>query len=243
MSTAEPAGCKFVWPQIDEAHARLHELEKQDRRHWISACAIMLVLAVALCAVSLPGVRVAQLSSRAPSFVAFALLLLVVLFALRALQLQRSVARMRRELASELAIIAASETLKIAAGKANETEEDRRKAPRVACDQRLSVSANYPNGIQELYGRIIDVCEHGMGAIVPGALTPGQEVVLQFSLNGEGGAKAIKVAAIVRQRSGFRYGFNFVGLNDSDREQIEDLRLDSQTVINSVKSATASSTN
>jgi hypothetical protein len=198
----------------------------------------MLALAVALFAFTLPGVAGSILIGKPLTLAVRSLLLLVVLFGLKALRNQRNLAQMRRELSSELAVIAASETLKIAVNPSPEVE--RRSLPRAACDQKLTVSAQGADGQQPYYGRIIDICEHGMGAIVPGVLTPGQDVVLQFSLadeaeqfsgpvpvkrNLEKPPKELKLSAIVRQRSGFRYGFNFVAMSDSDRAEIEKYRV------------------
>jgi hypothetical protein len=242
-----PVGGKFVSMHIGEAHDRLHQLDIQERQHWAAAITIMLALSVALFAFTLPGVAGAVLIGRMLTLAVRALLLLVILFGMRALRNQRKLANMRRELSSELAVIAAAETLNIAINPGPKVE--RRELPRAACDQKLTVSAQGADGQQQFYGRIVDICEHGIGAIVPGVLTPGQDVVLQFWLSDEAEqfrgpvpvkrnlekpSKEFKLSAIVRQRSGFRYGFNFVAMSDSDRDEIERYRV-GDSVINVAK--------
>lgn len=250
--TESPVDGKFVSTHIGAAHDRLYQLDIRDRQHWAAAVTIMLALAVALFAFTLPG---AVLIGRPLVLAVRALLLLVALFGLRALRNQRSLAQMRRELSSELAIIAASETIKIASDPGPDVE--RRGLPRAPCDQRLTVAAQGADGWQRFYGRIIDICEHGMGAIVPGVLTPGQDVVLQFSLLDEAEQfsgpvrvkrnpekappKEFKLSAIVRQRSGFRYGFNFVAMSEADRAEIEKYRVGENVVSVAARKGAASS--
>lgn len=224
MNKTASVPTKSIWPHIDEAHARLHTLEQKDRRHWFLASTIMVALAVGLFSLSLPGVAVLVFSGKGMTFAVRGLLLLVLLFAVQALRRQRSTAQSRRELASELAIIAASETLKIAVGKPHDAEKDRRELPRLVWDERLAVTPQGTDVDERFYGRIIDICEHGLGAIVSGALTPGQAVTLQFSLQVAESERAMKLAAVVRQRNGFRYGFSFTHMSEADREQIEALR-------------------
>jgi hypothetical protein len=245
-TTGSPAG-KFVWPHIDEAHARLRDWDKQERRHWLVASIIIVALAITILALAFPDVAESLFKNRHFAAALQSLMLLVMIFAVLAFRRQRSRAKTRRELTSELAIVAASETLKMVVGTPHQLEEERRRATRVSCDQRLTVTAQGPEGVQESYGRIMDVCEHGIGAILPGSLTIGQEVVLQFSLfdcgqgEQEKTERAMKLAATVRQRTGFRYGFNFLSISDSERALIEALRLaDTELLNNTGKSATAS---
>jgi hypothetical protein len=253
-ATESPLNGKFVPNHIGEAHDRLYKLDVQDRQHWAAAVTIMLALSVALFAFTLPGVAGAILIGKFLTFAVRSLLLLVTIFGLRALVNQRNMAQARRQLSSELAVIAASETLKIAVDPGPETE--RRDLPRAPCDQHLTVAAQGPDGQQRFYGRIIDICEHGMGAIVPGVLTPGQDAVLQFTLSDEGEqfsgptqakgaskfpAREFKLNAIVRQRSGFRYGFNFVAMSDADRAEIEKYRVGESVVKVATKTVAANS--
>jgi hypothetical protein len=245
-------GGKFVSMQIGEAHDRLHQLDMQDRHHWAAAITIMLALSATLFAFTLPGIGGAIHIGKLVALSVRALLLLVTLFGLNALRNQRKMAQMRREVAAELAVIAAAETLHIAINPGREVE--RRDVPRAACDQKLTVLAQAADGKQQLYGRIVDICEHGMGAIVPGVLAPGQDVILQFSLSDEAEQfrgpmparqnlekppREFKLSAIVRQRSGFRYGFNFVAMSDSDRAEIERYRAGDKVVSIAGKGAPA----
>ncbi len=219
---------KFVSMQVGEAHDRLRQLEVKDRRHWAATIAVLLSIAVALYSFTLPGIADSIIAGKPLRYAVRCLLLLVMLFAIQALREQRRMAQRRREVASELAVIAASETLKIAMSNGLAAIE-RRAAPRMVCEQRLNVTAQGPDGVHHFYGRMIDISENGLGAIVPGILSVGQEVVLEFSLTDEEVPEAaisatepkpLKISAIVRQRSGFRYGFSFIAIDEADRKQI-----------------------
>lgn len=248
MDGKESPEGKFISMQIGDAHERLRRLEVKDRRHWAATITVLLSIAVALYSFTLPNVADSVLSGKPLRYAVRSLLFLVLLFAMRALREQRKTAQKRRELASELAVIAASETLKIAMGNGAPAIE-RRATPRSVCEQRLNVTAQGPDGVQHYYGRMIDISETGVGAIVPGLLSPGQEVVLEFSLVeeelAEAGAstkdsKPLRVTAIVCQRSGFRYGFNFVKISDADQAQIHAFRRSDNVVSIVAKSAAES---
>ncbi len=228
MDDKESPKEKFVSMQIGEAHERLHRLEVRDRRHWAAMIAVLLSIAVALYSFTLPDVADSILSGKPLRYAVRSLLVLVLLFAIRALREQRRMAQQRRELASELAVIAASETLQIAMRNGGAAIE-RRATPRTPCEQRLSVTVQGSHGSQHYYGRMIDIGEHGIGAIVPCVLSPEQQVLLEFSLDDEElveaaafikKSKPLKASAIVCQRSGFRYGFNFVSISEADQAQI-----------------------
>lgn len=234
MSGTQSPGEKFISLQISEAHSRLQKLEVKDRQYWIAMVALMLLLVAAMFVLTTPGIADSIVALKSLKVAVWFLLGLVFVFGITALRKQRTFAQVRRELSSELAVIAAAEMLNINNMKAG-PDEDRREAPRAACNQRVNVSAHGSEGPQYFYGRIIDICEHGIGAIIPAILAPGQEVVLEFSLHDEEtlqnsidparrNAKPIKVGAIVRQRSGFRYGFNFVAPSESDVQEIESYR-------------------
>ena len=247
MDGKESSEGKFASMQIGQVHDRLHRLEVKDRRHWMATIAVLLSIGVALYSFTLPGIADSILAGKPLRYAVRCVLLLVVLFALRALREQRRMAQRRRELASELAVIAASETLKVAMRNGQGMLE-RRAAPRIVCEQRLNVTAQGPEGEQHFYGRMIDICGDGVGAIVPGILSVGQEVLLEFSLTDEEvpeaaaaatEPKSMKVAASVRQRSGFRYGFNFIGISEADRKQIQAFRGSDKVVSISGRGAAA----
>ncbi len=220
-----PGDAKVVSTQINEAHQRLSELDIKDRRHWVATVIVLVVLAVTLYALTFPMVVDVVLSGDTIKLTVRLLLVCVVVFGFLALQRQRVFAARRREAASEIAVITASETLRAENGKPG-PEVERRGAVRIGCNQRVTVRTHNSEGLEVYYGRVLDICEHGLGAIVPSMMEPGQEVLLEFSLidSPRTPSAPLKVSAIIRQRSGFRYGFNFVALSESDRGQIASYR-------------------
>ena len=59
---------------------------------------------------------------------------------------------------------------------------------------------------------------HGIGATLTGSLEPGEIVTLDIPLPLT--PYPIRVRAIVRYRQGLRYGFEFLTLNDNQRDTI-----------------------
>src|ERR1700732_4563475 len=75
--------------------------------------------------------------------------------------------------------------------------------PRFALAVPLSIQCRTGERIQ---GRTVDVSESGMSAIISLDMLVGQAVELGFLLDGG----PIKVQAMVKNKSAFRYGFEFV---------------------------------
>jgi len=67
-----------------------------------------------------------------------------------------------------------------------------------------------------LYGRIIDLSEMGLGAVISGSLERGMTVSLEFSTGL--GKPTLLLTADVRYARGFRHGFEFTGLKPFDLE-------------------------
>ena len=85
-------------------------------------------------------------------------------------------------------------------------------------DVRLnSISVNtkpYPGGT-----RVGQLTESGIGLMIPANLKKHDRAVLEFTLpNSE---KPLQVNAVLRDRSGFRYWFEFVSLTDEQRAKIQ----------------------
>lgn len=217
--------------KISEAYERLHRLEKLDRREWVVLTASALVLALSLLLLSLTGAEslFTQPPFRVASRITFLLLAVLVI---RAWRQQRRLARRRRELSSDLAVIASSETLSAAIGNPPAGVE-RRVLSRILCDERLAVFTVEPGSSRPLFGRILDLSEEGLGAIVPTVLNLGQHVILEFSLGDgqrEHPSNLIRVDAVVRQRNGFRYGFSFLMMDESGRNRIMSYRTSAKVV-------------
>jgi len=69
------------------------------------------------------------------------------------------------------------------------------------------------------WGRSTEMGQDGIGATLTGSLEPGEIVTLEIPLPLS--PYPIKVRAIVRYRQGLRYGFEFLTLNDSQRDTIQ----------------------
>ena len=75
------------------------------------------------------------------------------------------------------------------------------------------------SGVPEnLPGRCMDISEAGLGAVVAGELTSGQQVAVELRLPNLG--VPVRARAVVRYQSRFRCGIEFVGLSVEQREMI-----------------------
>lgn len=149
-----------------------------------------------------------------------ALLALVLLFDVFVVHQQVLITRLRRDLATQLGIIATLETLK-KTDEANSPQSERRHLGRLGLDRRLRVNTLHHGNRPWEHGRIRDISEAGMGAVIPCSLTVGDEVTLEFSLeDGQEGS----VTAVVCHRHGFYYGFEFISIGPSLRKAIARFR-------------------
>ena len=102
-----------------------------------------------------------------------------------------------------------------AAGKQNFT----RRYPRFVIDVRLQVKMFQAGEFRTCWGRSTEMGQDGIGATLTGSLEPGEIVTLEIPLPLT--PYPIKVRAIVRYRQGLRYGFEFLTLNDNQRDTIK----------------------
>jgi hypothetical protein len=93
-----------------------------------------------------------------------------------------------------------------------------RRFPRFAIDMRLQVKMFQAGEFRTCWGRSTEMGQDGIGATLTGSLEPGEIVTLDIPL--PLAPYPIKVRAIVRYRQGLRYGFEFLTLNDSQRDTI-----------------------
>lgn len=103
---------------------------------------------------------------------------------------------------------------KPAAGKHGYT----RRFPRFALDVRLQVRMFQDGDFQTCWGRSTELGQDGIGATLTGNLQTGEIVTLEIPL--PLAAYPIKVRAIVRYRQGLKYGFEFLTLNEAQRENL-----------------------
>ena len=108
-----------------------------------------------------------------------------------------------------------SPTTQPAAGKPTFT----RRFPRFVIDVRLQVKMFQAGEFRQCWGRSTEMGQDGIGATLTGSLEPGEIVTLEIPLPLT--PYPIKVRAIVRYRQGLRYGFEFLTLNDTQRDTIK----------------------
>ncbi|MFZ0863187.1 MAG: PilZ domain-containing protein [Candidatus Sulfotelmatobacter sp.] len=94
-----------------------------------------------------------------------------------------------------------------------------RRFPRFAIDMRLQVKMFQAGEFRSCWGRSTEMGQDGIGATLTGSLEPGEIVTLDIPL--PLAPYPIKVRAIVRYRQGLRYGFEFLTLNDGQRDTIQ----------------------
>jgi hypothetical protein len=94
-----------------------------------------------------------------------------------------------------------------------------RRFPRFTLDMRLQVKMFQAGEFRTCWGRSTEMGQDGIGATLTGSLEPGEIVTLEIPLPLS--PYPIKVRAIVRYRQGLRYGFEFLTLNDSQRDTIQ----------------------
>ena len=103
---------------------------------------------------------------------------------------------------------------KAPAGKVNFT----RRFPRFAIDARLQVKMFQEGEFRTCWGRSTEIGQDGIGATLTGSLESGEIVTLEIPLPLT--PYPIKVRAIVRYRQGLRYGFEFLTLNEAQRDTV-----------------------
>ncbi len=93
-----------------------------------------------------------------------------------------------------------------------------RRFPRYTIDTRVQAQVFRAGTTTCAWGRSWEMGEDGMSGTLSGDLEPGEVVTLEFTL--PVGGEPIKVRAVVRHRSGYRYGFEFLTLSEAQREQM-----------------------
>jgi PilZ domain len=93
-----------------------------------------------------------------------------------------------------------------------------RRFPRFAIDVRMQVRMFQDGEFRACWGRSIELGQDGIGATLTGELESGEIVSLEIPLPLS--PYPLKVRAIVRYRQGLRYGFEFLTLNEAQRDII-----------------------
>lgn len=93
-----------------------------------------------------------------------------------------------------------------------------RRFPRFPLDVRLQVKMFQDGEFRTCWGRSTEMGQDGIGATLTGSLETGEIVTLDIPLPLT--PYPIKVRAIVRYRQGLRYGFEFLTLNEAQRDTV-----------------------
>jgi hypothetical protein len=108
---------------------------------------------------------------------------------------------------------------KFASGRLNPPSSvHARRFPRFAVDARIQVRMFQGGEFQSCWGRSTELGQDGIGATLTGELETGEIVSLEIPLPLS--PYPLKVRAIVRYRQGLRYGFEFLTLNDAQRDMV-----------------------
>jgi hypothetical protein len=210
-------------------HDRLQRLERNEWYRWGVALFIPLILTIALWVLSLSAgandsADQAQLEIKVRS-----LLGMVLLFDVFIIYQQVVITRLRRQLTSQLGLIAALDLIKRPEGepkarrnREEEAPQERRRLVRAQFDQQVKVKTVTEGGRETItQGRIRDMTENGIGAVIPVSLQTGDVVGVEFLADG----CPLSLKARVVFRRGFRYGMEFTGLAEGDEELLRRLRL------------------
>ncbi|HJS97670.1 MAG TPA: PilZ domain-containing protein [Terriglobales bacterium] len=101
---------------------------------------------------------------------------------------------------------------------ANASREPRRY-PRYNLNIRVAVQVFRDGVVDSLWGRSNELGQDGMSATLTGELQPGEVASLEFTLPAT--VMPTKLRAVVRYRSGFRHGFEFLTLTEGQLEAIQ----------------------
>lgn len=93
-----------------------------------------------------------------------------------------------------------------------------RRFPRYPLDVRLQVRMFQDGDFRTCWGRSTELGQDGIGATLTGNLQTGEIVTLEIPLPLT--TYPIKVRAIVRYQQGLKYGFEFLTLNEAQRENL-----------------------
>lgn len=218
----------FSATTMQEMQASLEKLERKEWWRWGTALLIMLSLTFGVFVLALPEMRRDSFTQADLNRAVYGLFGMVLVFDTFAIYQQLVISRLRRQLSGQIGMLATLEALKPTAAPAQPGRKERRRTSRHAFDQRLKVKLN-KNGKEGLfYGRVIDISEFGLGAVLSGALEVNSKVLVEFS--GGTGNLVLTLPAIVRYGNGFHYGFEFSGLTQDERESVRKVCLTADTI-------------
>ncbi|MFB3815769.1 MAG: PilZ domain-containing protein [Terriglobales bacterium] len=212
----------YARPEMDlrATHAQLLRLERGEWFRWGAALVVTLALTAGLLVLSLPRASRDAFDQEQLATGMRSLLALVLLFDVFVIYQQAVITRLRRQLTSQLGLIAALDVLNAPAADTDSPFAERRRLPRSRFDQQLWLTT-VDGRTTNIQGRIRDITEQGLGAIIPEPLQRDSVVTLKFAVDG----CDLAIKAVVRYRRGIHYGFEFIGLADPDAEVLRQIRL------------------
>lgn len=93
-----------------------------------------------------------------------------------------------------------------------------RRYPRFPIDLRMQAKMFQAGEFRSCWGRSTELGQDGIGATLTGDLDSGEIVTLEIPLPLS--PYPLKVRAIVRYRQGLHYGFEFLTLNENQRDTV-----------------------
>jgi hypothetical protein len=94
-----------------------------------------------------------------------------------------------------------------------------RRFPRYPVDMRIAVQIFRAGETTSLWGRSNELGVDGVGGTMTGELEVGEVVSMELSL--PLAAYPLKLRALVRYRIGLRHGFEFLAINDQQRDVLQ----------------------
>lgn len=195
--------------QVDLAH-----LERREWWSWGAALTIIVLLTAAVAVLCLSSVSDQLLTQSQRELTLRGLVPLVLLFALFTIRQQSQIGRLRRQLATQIAMTATMEVLRAPTAAQQKGWQNRRNTPRFYFDQRIKVIS----GKDTFHGRTRDISETGIGVVIPDSVPTGTLVQLEFAVGA--GKQALQVDAILRHHRGFYNGFEFANVKPPLQHEI-----------------------
>src|SRR3569833_573756 len=96
-----------------------------------------------------------------------------------------------------------------------EPVQEMRKFPRYPVDIRVKIKFKRDGVLQRALVRTIEIATHGMSISSPLPLVQGSQVELEILLPGS--RTPLRVVSVIRNKSGSRYGVEFLSTTDSQR--------------------------
>src|SRR5215813_12010415 len=191
----------FAATNMQEMQASLDRLEPREWWRWAAALLIMLFLTVGVLVLALPEIRRDSASQDQLNRAVYGLIALVVIFDAFAIYQQVLISRLRKQLAGQIGMLATLEALKPSSAPKHPGRKERRRTSRHPFDQRLKIKLSRNGKESVYYGRVIDISEFGLGAVLSGEIEVNSKVMIEFSAGS--GNLTLNLPAMVRYGNGF----------------------------------------